>query len=224
MIRLLVPSSPFAFLAKRFLALDAEMAELEILLDSLTSKANRALKGVRGIGTDTAAILLVAAGDNLDRFANEASFAALCGVSPVQASSGKTTRHRLNRSGNRQANHALWRIVRVRMLHDNKTKAYVKRCTEEGRSDREIVRCLKRYVAREVFDVLANSKSVPNGQDLRTRRLASKLKITDVANALGISITKISHIERGVVHDTAFSVTYLNWLENQKAQVVSFAA
>lgn len=105
-------------LARRHDALGVELAELAGVLDELTAQANPALCGARGVGTDVAGILLTAAGDNPDRLRNEAAFAALCGVSPVEASSGKTVRHRLNRSGNRQANHALWRIVMVRLTCD----------------------------------------------------------------------------------------------------------
>lgn len=97
-------------LANRYRGFEAETGELEQLLDQLTTSVNPALKGAQRVGTDTAAILLVAAGENPQRFKSEAAFAALCGVSPVQASSGKSQRLRLNRSGNRQANHALWRI------------------------------------------------------------------------------------------------------------------
>ncbi len=139
-------------LARRYETLSAEMAELEATLDQLTARANPALRGAKGVGPDVAAILLTAAGDNPDRLRSEAAFAAMCGVSPIEASSGKTVRHRLNRSGNRQANHALWRIVMVRLsTGDPATKAYVERRTAEGKSLREIVRCLKRHVAREVY-------------------------------------------------------------------------
>ena len=107
-----------------------------------------------GVGTDTAGALLVAAGDNPERLRHEAAFAHLCGSSPIEASSGKVTRHRLNRGGDRQANNALWRIVIVRMSNDPDTRAYVERRTKEGKSKREIIRCLKRYVARELFPLL----------------------------------------------------------------------
>ena len=113
--------------ARRYLALSEEMAELESKLDDLTARANPALRGARGVGVDVAAILLVAAGDNPERMSSEAAFAALCGVSPIEASSGKVVRHRLNRSGNRQANHALWRIVMVRLTCNPATQAYVAR-------------------------------------------------------------------------------------------------
>lgn len=101
-----------------------------------------------------AAELLIAAGDNPDRMAHEASFPALCGTSPVEASSGKTSRRRLNRGGNRHANSALYMIVVTRLRWCPRTRAYVQRRTAEGRSKREIIRCLKRYVAREVYQIM----------------------------------------------------------------------
>ena len=104
-----------------------------------------------------AATLLIAAGSNHDRLHSEAAFASLCGVNPIPASSGKTNRHRLNRGGHRQANAALHRIVVVRLRHDERTQAYMRRRTTEGMSKAEVIRCLKRYVAREVFSVLRNS-------------------------------------------------------------------
>jgi transposase len=103
------------------------------------------------VGPDVAAILLVAAGDNPERLRNESAFAAMCGVSPVEAASGKTARHHLNRSGNRQAKNALWRIAVVRIAHAEETRAYAARRTAEGKSRHEIIRCLKRHIAREVF-------------------------------------------------------------------------
>ena len=110
---------------------------------------------VYGVGTHTAAILLVAAGDNPHRLKNEAAFAHLCGVAPLPASSGKTQqRFRLNPGGNRQANHALWRIVFTRMSGDERTRKYVARRLAEGRTTREVMRILKRYVARELYPYL----------------------------------------------------------------------
>ncbi len=97
---------------------------------------------------------MVAAGDNPGRLATEASFARLCGAAPLPASSGKTSRHRLNRGGDRIANNALWRIVLVRMRFDERTRYYVERRTKEGLSKKEIMRCLKRYVARDVYRCL----------------------------------------------------------------------
>ena len=107
-----------------------------------------------GVGPDTAAMLLVTAGDNPTRLTTEATWAKLCGVAPLQASSGKVTRHRLNRGGARQANHALWRIVITRMSCHEQTKLYMARRTAEGKSKRETMRILKRYVAREIYHYL----------------------------------------------------------------------
>ena len=109
---------------------------------------------LHGVGVDGAASLLVAAGDNPQRLRSEATWAHLCGVSPIEASSGKVTRHRLNRGGDRRANEALWRIVMVRMVSDPRTRAYVERRTKDGKSKLEIIRVLKRSVAREVYQHL----------------------------------------------------------------------
>ena len=109
------------------------------------------LLSLYGVGVDSAAALLVAAGDNPERIRSEAAWAHLCGVAPIEASSGKVTRHRLDRGGDRQANAALWRIVMCRMRNEPRTRAYVERRTAEGRSKLEIMRVLKRYVAREVY-------------------------------------------------------------------------
>ena len=123
----------------------------------LTRTAAPALVGIFGIGPDSAAALLIAAGSNPERLRSEAAFASLCGVNPIPASSGKTNRHRLNRGGDRQANAALYRNVLVRLRHDPRSNEYMRRRTGEGMSKTEVIRCLKRYVAREVFSVLHNS-------------------------------------------------------------------
>jgi transposase len=141
-------------LARRYQHLDAEISLLTSRLDQLTTTAARKLRELLGIGPDSAAALLIAAGDNPGRLRSEAAFAALCGASPVEASSGKTIRHRLNRGGDRQANAALHRVVIVRLRWHQPTRDYVARRTAEGKSKKEILRCLKRYVAREVFAVL----------------------------------------------------------------------
>jgi transposase len=144
-------------LARRHQALSVEVRELDGELCRLTAKACPALLGIFGAGSDTAGALLLAAGDNPERLRSEAAFAKLTGVSPVQASSGKTMRHRLNRGGDRHANAALHRIVLVRLRWRHPpTIDYVARRTAEGRSKREIIRCLKRYVAREVYRALTD--------------------------------------------------------------------
>ena len=107
-----------------------------------------------GVGPQTAAALVAAAGDNPERLKSEASLAALCGVSPLQASSGKTIRHRLNKGGDRSANNALWTIAMVRMRSEPRTLAYVDRRTKEGMSKKEIHRCLKRYLVRELYPLI----------------------------------------------------------------------
>ncbi len=141
-------------LARRVLHLRAEIKEAERQLRHLTTAASPALTDTFGVGPDCAAALLVAAGDNPQRLHSEAAFAALCGANPIPASSGKTNRHRLNRSGDRQANAALHRIVVVRLRYHQPTQAYLARRLAQGRTKAEIIRCLKRYVAREIFNVL----------------------------------------------------------------------
>lgn len=145
-------------LAIRHQGLSAELATLDRELERLTAEASPALMGLMGVGPDVAGALLVAAGDNPERLRSDAAFASLCGVSPVPASSGKTNRHRLNRGGDRIANNALWRIVMVRLACDERTKTYVARRTADGMAKREIIRCLKRYVAREVFRALVPAR------------------------------------------------------------------
>ena len=141
-------------LAGRYQHLDAEIKVLTGKLDQLTAKTAPAVRALHGVGPDSAAALLIAAGDNPGRLRSEAAFAALCGSSPVEASSGKTRRHRLNRGGDRQANAALYRVVLVRLRWHQPTRDYVARRTTEGKTSKEIIRCLKRYVAREVFAAL----------------------------------------------------------------------
>ena len=122
----------------------------ELIIPLVTARAP-GLLSLHGVGPDTAALLLVAAGDHPGRLRSEAAWAHLCGVAPIPASSGKTRRHRLNPGGNREANHALWRIVITRMSSHPQTRAYVERRTKEGLTEKEIIRCLKRYVARQVY-------------------------------------------------------------------------
>jgi transposase len=158
-------------LTARWQHLDREVGHLDTQLETLVKTAAAALVALRGVGTDVAGALLVAAGDNPERLAHEASFAALCGVSPVDASSGRQHRHRLNRGGNRDANRALWVVALVRMRRDPRTRAYVERRTGEGLAKREILRCLKRYIAREVFKLLRTS-SVAEGGGSKLARVA----------------------------------------------------
>ena len=134
--------------------MEAELAAVDAELDRLTALAAPGLRRLCGVGPEIAGALLVAAGENPERLHSEAAFAMLCGASPIPASSGKTVRYRLNRGGNRQANTALYRIVVVRLRWHQPTRDYLARRTKEGLSKREIIRCLKRSVAREVFAAL----------------------------------------------------------------------
>jgi transposase len=138
-------------LGRRTQFLDSQLTRLDELIVPLVTARAPGLLALYGIGPDTAAMLLVAAGDHPERLRSEAAWAHLCAAAPIPASSGKVTRHRLNPGGDRQANHALYRIVITRMSAHPRTRAYVARRTAEGLSKKEIIRCLKRYVAREVY-------------------------------------------------------------------------
>ena len=141
-------------LGRRARFLDAQLERLDELIVPLVTARAPGLLALHGVGPDTAAMLLIAAGDHPHRLRSEAAWAHLCGAAPIPASSGKVRRNRLNPGGNREANHALWRIVITRMSSHPATRAYAARRTEEGLSKREIIRCLKRYVAREVYHYL----------------------------------------------------------------------
>ena len=141
-------------LACRVQALDTEIRSHQQHLSTIIGTCAPDLLARPGIGPDTAAALLITAGDNPDRLTSEAAFAALCGVNPIEASSGKTTRHRLNRGGDRRANTALYTVVFTRLGRDQRTRDYAERRTTEGKSKKDIMRCLKRYVAREVFPII----------------------------------------------------------------------
>jgi transposase len=167
-----------ASVARRHQQLAAEIARLDAALEKLvTHAAPEEFLAGQGVATQVAATLLATAGDNPGRVRKEASFAALCGASPVDASSGKQIRHRLNRGGDRQANSALWTIAMTRLAHDPRTKAYMARRTAEGKTKKEIIRCLKRYIAREVYKALCrpqqpSSASAPQAkQETLTRVL-----------------------------------------------------
>lgn len=144
-------------LARRYRNLDEEIAELDATIAELTTHTAPQLVATFGVGPATATALLITAGANPHRLKSEAAFDMLCGVAPLPASSGKTNRHRLNRSGDRQANAALHRITLVRMRWHQDTRNYVERRLNEGKTKREIIRCLKRYIAREIYKTLKPS-------------------------------------------------------------------
>ena len=148
------PSGPLAItnvMARRIKALNTEMRNIDRILTALIGETAPSLLELYGLGPDTAASLLVAAGDNPERLHSEQAWAHMCGVTPIAASSGKTTRYRLNRGGDRNANAALYRIVLTRMSSHDETRQYVTRRRTEGLNTAEIMRCLKRYVARQVY-------------------------------------------------------------------------
>ena len=199
-------------LAIRAIDLQTEHAALGEELDQLVTEANPTLRAAYGVGPDTAAQLLLTAGGNADRLRSEAAFAALCGAAPVPASSGKTRRHRLSRGGDRAANSALYRIALVRMSSDPKTKAYVERQRAAKRSNPEILRLLKRAVAREIFRHLSHPVAVPAVDDLRPARQAKNITLTTVANHFGVWPAVISEIERGTRRNDELAQAYREWL------------
>lgn len=148
-------------LARRHRDLTEEISDLDAHLSRLVARAAPQLLAVKGLGPLTCAALLVAVGDNPGRMRSESAFAHLCGVAPMPASSGKTSRHRLNRGGDRQANYALYILAVTRMAWDPRTRAYATRRRAEGKSTKEIIRCLKRHIAREVYRLLTTPQSLP---------------------------------------------------------------
>jgi len=149
-------------LARRFLELHDEIADLDVMIKAIIDDLAPELVAQHSIGYNSAAQLLITVGANPERLKSEASFAALCGVSPVPASSGKTNRHRLNRGGDRAANSALHIIAICRLRCDERTQKYVARRITEGLSKLEAIRCVKRYIAREVFSIIQNRNRTIN--------------------------------------------------------------
>ncbi|MFC5001833.1 IS110 family transposase [Dactylosporangium cerinum] len=159
------PTDPASAAAYTLRLLATRIAQLATEIDELTARITEAIDAHTptllqqyGVGPDTAGALLLAVGNNPERMTSEAAFAALCGVSPIEASSGKTQRRRLNRGGDRRANSALYTITIARLRWDQRTRAYVERRTTEGKTRREAIRCLKRYIARELFQVITRHR------------------------------------------------------------------
>lgn len=190
-------------LALRCLVLQDEIELIEQQLDQLARRINPTLRSLNGVGPVTAATLLVAAGDNPDRLQSKSSFAALTGAAPIPASSGQRTRHRLSRGGNRHANAALHRIVLLRKRHrEPRTVAYIARRRAEGLTDRDIVRCLKRHIANEIYSVLLNpATDHPVGQQLRDRRQHIGIPISVLAATLSVPYQRLRRLEIGTRAD-----------------------
>lgn len=199
-------------LARRHQYLTAEITDLETDLDILNKRAAPALVAAFGLGTITTATLLVTAGDNPGRLRSEAAFAALAGAAPIPASSGRTNRHRLNRGGDRQANWALHQIALVRWSHDPATKAYAAKLKATGKSTKDILRCLKRAIARQVWHLLVHPEPVPEIDDLRPLRQAKGLLLRQAADHFGVWPAVISTLERGKSRNDDLANAYREWL------------
>lgn len=200
-------------LARRIAYLNKEINEAEARLGVQATDIAPALMAATGVKAITAAELLITVGENPERITSKAAFAALCGTSPIPASSGKTHRHRLNRGGVRQANAALHRIVLTRMGHDQRTKDYVARRTANNiKSKKEAMRCLKRYVANEIYTFITNPPEVPAVGDLRPLRLSLKITLQDVAEEFGTWPARVSRIERQQCRDDEFADRYRDFL------------
>lgn len=199
-------------LAQRHQFLTTQADDLQAQLEDLTKAANPHLMSIRGVGPTVAAQLLITAGGNPDRLRTEASFAALCGTAPVPASSGKTNRHRLSRGGDRAANSALHTIALNRMQSDPRTRDYVARHREKNRGTPEILRMLKRAIAREIFKSLTQGQAAPLLADLRPARQAKNITITAAAKALGTYPSKLSRTEHGTYPDYDLAERYREWL------------
>lgn len=202
-------------LAQRIEFLERQDRELTAEIDTLTTALNPALRAAYGVGPDTAAQLLITAGTNAHRLRSEAAFAMLAGAAPIPASSGKTTRYRLSRGGDRAANNALHRIALVRWSHDQRTRDYVARQLAAGRSKKDILRLLKRAIAREMFTHLTKPCPIDDYSDLRPARQARNITLTAVANHFGLWPTQISRLERGLTRDDTLAANYRNWLNIQ---------
>lgn len=197
--------------AARDAALDMERA-----IEASLEENCPALLAMYGCGPVSAAKLAVAAGDNPGRLRSEASFAAICGACPIPASSGKTVRHRLNRGGDRQANSALHEIARQRVMRDPETDEYAERARGRGKSDREVMRCLRRYVAREAYRALMHPHEIrrpEHASELVAARRAAKVSQARAASILGTSEKYISMLERGQRELRPIRRAYEAWVE-----------
>jgi len=171
-------------LARRVIDLDAEITALDRQLTPLVTKAAPATTARLAVSTGHAGALLVTAGQNVDRLRSEASFAALCGASPLPVSTGRTDRHRLNYGGDRDANRALHMIAVCRLRHCERSRAYAERRTAQGKTKTEIIRCLKRYIAREIYHALVTDLLPPTSR----RRPAPTVSITCGAGTIGRTV------------------------------------
>lgn len=148
--------------ARRCIGLDDEMGELDDMIEAVLRDVAPMLVELKCVGAQSAAQIMVAVGDNPGRLKSEASFAMLCGVAPVPVSSGMTYRHRLNRGGDRDANSAIHIIAIGRLRTDERTQAHIAKKLSEGHTKLEAIRCLKRYIAREIYYVVKRQAEAIN--------------------------------------------------------------
>lgn len=206
-------------LARSWKAAREEADALEAEIEPLVREAYPALLGAFGVGALPAARLIVAAGSNPGRMGSEAAFAMLCGVAPIPVSSGRRDRFRLNRGGDRQANRAIHEIARARMAKDGRTQRYIAKKLSEGKTKKEAIRCLCRYVAREVYRLMTGPQEpLPDGGELADRRRALGLRQADVAAELGLTPTQLSRIERGRMLDSRRMADYESRLARREEE------
>ena len=198
---------------------DREADAIEERMKRVLEANAPALLAIYGCGAVSAAALAVAVagGGNPERLRSEAEFASLCGVAPLLASSGKTERHRLNRGGDRRANRALYQIAVTRMSYDQRTKDYVGKRKRDGKSKKEAIRCLKRYIAREAFRALRNPLEIkgPSWKDLRPARQALGITLVEAGKAPNVGFQKVSYAETGRLMNVRFLEEYDAWLKSQ---------
>ena len=199
-------------LAQRIVFLEDQDRVMTAELDRLVTTINPGLRAAYGVGPDTAAQLIITAGTNPHRLRSEAAFAMLCGTAPIPASSGKTSRYRLSRGGDRAANAALHRIALVRMSSDERTRCYVKVQLAKGRSKLDILRLLKRAIAREIFRLLTQPCAVDDYSDLRPARQAKHITLSTVADHFDVWPIDISRLERGLKRNDTLATNYRHWL------------
>lgn len=210
--RLLVPCR---MLAREWERLGDLVADLDARIEEIVRERCPNLLGARGIGPVSAARLMLAAGSNPNRMGGEAAFSMLCGTSPIPASSGKTRRHRLNRGGDRQANRAIHDIVYARMSFDERTRAYIAKKVSEGKSTKEAMRCLCRFVAREVFGLLTSTQvPLPDPREIAAARKRIGMSQARLAEALGVSSKKVSQMETGRSVDREFMQACVAYMES----------
>ena len=207
-------------LARRWKTATACAAALKSEMNAILKRGHRRLLALKGVSTITAAAIVAATGANPKRFKSEAAFAKSAGTSPIPASTANSGRHRLNRGGNRRLNAAIHHIVIVRLFCDERTKDYMARARARGKTRREAIRNLKRYVAREVFHALCSEEPELPSADLRARRKQAGLTIVSVAKSLGSNQAKISRLERGLAFDAELENRYVRLLDETSCDVV----